>query len=161
MLSSTPPFLAPHLSAAVAVQARQRSFVGSWDAVDVWDSRERYVCYVMLCYVMTHRHTVDLDTQLRGQRSRCARCCGFTVVTASVSFAHMRGLSLMFLPAALAVVEVKCQIFDVRSLPEHHILCPICHAHRRGAQFSLAQETMVCDNEKGRLARAEIRTCSG
>jgi len=33
-----------------------------------------------------------------------------------------------------AAVDLKCQIFD---------------------------ETMVCDNEKARLHRAEIRTCSG
>jgi len=33
-----------------------------------------------------------------------------------------------------AAVDLKCQIFD---------------------------ETMVCDNEKTRLHRAEIRTCSG
>ena len=33
-----------------------------------------------------------------------------------------------------AAVDLKCHIFD---------------------------DTMVCDNEKARLARAEIRTCSG
>ena len=42
----------------------------------------------------------------------------------------------MLLLAALALgsVELSCQIFD---------------------------ETMICDNERGRLHRAEIKTCSG
>ena len=38
------------------------------------------------------------------------------------------------LTAAHGATELTCQIFD---------------------------ETMVCDNERGRLDRAEIRTCSG
>ena len=42
--------------------------------------------------------------------------------------------SILFLAAVTANVDLQCQIFD---------------------------ETMVCDNEKGRLKRAEIRTCSG
>ena len=44
-------------------------------------------------------------------------------------------LLLLLLPhGARAAVELNCQIFD---------------------------ETMVCDNERARLQKAEIRTCSG
>ena len=43
-------------------------------------------------------------------------------------------ISFLFAAAVTANVDLQCQIFD---------------------------ETMVCDNEKGRLKRAEIRTCSG
>ena len=47
----------------------------------------------------------------------------------------MRGGALvLLLCGAHASVDLKCQVFD---------------------------ETMVCDNERLRLARAEIRTCSG
>jgi len=43
-------------------------------------------------------------------------------------------LVLVAFGTASATVELACQIFD---------------------------ETMVCDNEKGRLHHAEVRTCSG
>ena len=43
-------------------------------------------------------------------------------------------LQLALVASAHSAVDISCQIFD---------------------------ETMVCDNEKGRLHRAEIRTCSG
>ena len=47
----------------------------------------------------------------------------------------LSGVSLLLLlGGAHASVELKCQVFD---------------------------ETMVCDNERLRLSRAEIRTCSG
>jgi len=42
--------------------------------------------------------------------------------------------ALGMLHACIASTELNCQIFD---------------------------ETMVCDNERGRLHRAEVRTCSG
>jgi len=46
-----------------------------------------------------------------------------------------RAVSLaLVLATASAVTDLQCQIFD---------------------------ETLVCDNERGRLSRAEIRTCSG
>ena len=43
-------------------------------------------------------------------------------------------LLLLLLAGTLAAVELQCQIFD---------------------------ETMICDDKGARLARAEIRTCSG
>ena len=47
----------------------------------------------------------------------------------------MRGaLVVLHVALARAAVDLNCQIFD---------------------------ETMVCDNERARLHRAEIRTCSG
>ncbi len=48
----------------------------------------------------------------------------------------VRGVALLplLVGAALADVDLNCQIFD---------------------------DTMICDNDKERLHRAEVRTCSG
>ena len=56
------------------------------------------------------------------------------LAAAAARIHHKMRASILFLAAVTANVDLQCQIFD---------------------------ETMVCDNEKGRLKRAEIRTCSG
>ena len=66
--------------------------------------------------------------------------CVVVAMTAVSHVAHMpRQAAALWLLAGLcrpvaSVVELECQIFD---------------------------ETMVCDNERARLQKAEIRTCSG
>ena len=81
-----------------------------------------------------------LDSNLLNLLLFLQRGAAAVALAAAAAVGVSRSMRRLFLIATLAIpasrsaVEVNCNIFD---------------------------ETMICDNAKGKLRRAEIRTCSG